>query len=56
MKYTKDWGLEYKVFTIYVDNTSNNDRAMKIARDTFSEGRKMPLGGAFFMFIALRIF
>ncbi|KAL8505859.1 hypothetical protein ACS0TY_016910 [Phlomoides rotata] len=43
MKCTKDWGIEHKVFTISVDNASNNDVAIRIAKGTFSKSRKLPL-------------
>ncbi|CAH9076367.1 unnamed protein product [Cuscuta europaea] len=45
MKCTKDWGIEQKIFTISVDNASNNDVAVRIAKETFSRNRKLPLGG-----------
>ncbi|CAH9105504.1 unnamed protein product [Cuscuta epithymum] len=32
MKCTKDWGIEHKIFTISVDNASNNDVALRIAK------------------------
>lgn len=48
MKCTKDWGIEHKVFTITVDNASNNDVAIRIAKQTFSRSRKLPLDGKLF--------
>ncbi|XP_057797898.1 zinc finger BED domain-containing protein RICESLEEPER 2-like [Salvia miltiorrhiza] len=47
-KCTKDWGIEHKVFTISVDNASNNDVAIRIAKETFSRSRKSPLEGQLF--------
>ncbi|XP_019156926.1 PREDICTED: zinc finger BED domain-containing protein RICESLEEPER 2-like [Ipomoea nil] len=48
MKSTKDWGIEHKIFTISVDNASNNDVAIRIAKQTFSRSHKLPLGGKLF--------
>ncbi|XP_057803483.1 zinc finger BED domain-containing protein RICESLEEPER 2-like [Salvia miltiorrhiza] len=48
IKCTKDWGIEHKVFTISVDNASNNDVAIRIAKETFSRSRKLPLEGQLF--------
>ncbi|KAK6120922.1 hypothetical protein DH2020_045336 [Rehmannia glutinosa] len=48
MKCIKDWGIEHKIFTISVDNASNNDVAIRIAKETFSRSRKLPLGGKLF--------
>nr|GMC66530.1 zinc finger BED domain-containing protein RICESLEEPER 2-like [Ipomoea batatas] len=48
MKSTKDWGIEHKIFTISVDNASNNDVAFRIAKETFSRSHKLPLGGKLF--------
>nr|GLL16918.1 zinc finger BED domain-containing protein RICESLEEPER 2-like [Ipomoea trifida] len=48
MKSTKDWGIEHKIFTISVDNASNNDVAVRIAKETFSRSHKLPLGGKLF--------
>ncbi|XP_019160756.1 PREDICTED: zinc finger BED domain-containing protein RICESLEEPER 2-like [Ipomoea nil] len=48
MKSTKDWGIEHKIFTISVDNASNNDVAVRIAKQTFSRSHKLPLGGKLF--------
>nr|GMC75106.1 zinc finger BED domain-containing protein RICESLEEPER 2-like [Ipomoea batatas] len=44
MKSTKDWGIEHKIFTISVDNASNNDVAVRIAKETFSRSHTLPLG------------
>ncbi|XP_047333327.1 zinc finger BED domain-containing protein RICESLEEPER 2-like [Impatiens glandulifera] len=48
MKCTKDWRIEHKVFTISVDNASNNDSAIRIAKETLSKSRKFPLEGKLF--------
>ncbi|XP_047339774.1 zinc finger BED domain-containing protein RICESLEEPER 2-like [Impatiens glandulifera] len=48
MKCTKDWGIEHKVFTISVGNASNNDSAIRIAKETFSKSRKLQLEGKLF--------
>ncbi|XP_019183945.1 PREDICTED: zinc finger BED domain-containing protein RICESLEEPER 1-like [Ipomoea nil] len=48
MKSTKDWGIEHKIFTILVDNASNNDVAVRISKQTFSRSHKLPLGGKLF--------
>ncbi|KAK6122956.1 hypothetical protein DH2020_043300 [Rehmannia glutinosa] len=48
MKCTKDWGIEHKIFTISVDNASNNDVAIQIAKETFSTSRMLPLAGKLF--------
>nr|GMD03661.1 zinc finger BED domain-containing protein RICESLEEPER 2-like [Ipomoea batatas] len=48
MKFTKDWGIEHKIFTISVDNASNNDVVVRIAKETFSRSHKLPLGGKLF--------
>ncbi|KAL8524751.1 hypothetical protein ACS0TY_014385 [Phlomoides rotata] len=48
LKCTKEWGIEHKVFTISVDNASNNDAALRIAKTTFSKSRKLPLDGKLF--------
>nr|KAJ0212044.1 hypothetical protein LSAT_V11C400164530 [Lactuca sativa] len=44
----KDWGIENKVFTISVDNASNNDSAVRILSETFSRVKKLPCGGKLF--------
>ncbi|KAL4574178.1 hypothetical protein LXL04_021003 [Taraxacum kok-saghyz] len=43
-----DWGIENKIFTISVDNASNNDSAVKILSETFSRVKKLPCGGKLF--------
>ncbi|GKA01861.1 zinc finger BED domain-containing protein RICESLEEPER 2-like protein, partial [Tanacetum coccineum] len=40
----KDWNIENKVFTISVDNASNNDKAIKNLTETFSRIKKLPCG------------
>ncbi|GJU64350.1 zinc finger BED domain-containing protein RICESLEEPER 2-like protein [Tanacetum coccineum] len=44
----KDWNIENKVFTISVDNASNNDKAIKNLRETFSRFKKLPCEGKLF--------
>ncbi|GJS36116.1 zinc finger BED domain-containing protein RICESLEEPER 2-like protein [Tanacetum coccineum] len=44
----KDWNIENKVFTISVDNASNNDKAIKNLTETFSRIKKLPCGGKLF--------
>ena len=44
----KDWGIENKMFTISVDNASNNDSAVRILSETFSRVKKLPCGGKLF--------
>ncbi|GJZ88910.1 zinc finger BED domain-containing protein RICESLEEPER 2-like protein [Tanacetum coccineum] len=43
----KDWNIENKVFTISVDNASNNDKAIKNLTETFSRIKKLPCGDKF---------
>nr|GEU99877.1 putative zinc finger, BED-type [Tanacetum cinerariifolium] len=45
--YLKDWNIENKVFTIFVDNASNNHKAIKNLRETFSRFRKLPCRSTF---------
>nr|GEU74330.1 zinc finger BED domain-containing protein RICESLEEPER 2-like [Tanacetum cinerariifolium] len=40
----KDWNIENKVFTISVDNASNNDKVIKNLIETFSRIKKLPCG------------
>ncbi|GKC71447.1 zinc finger BED domain-containing protein RICESLEEPER 2-like protein [Tanacetum coccineum] len=40
----KYWNIENKVFTISVDNASNNDKAIKNLTETFSRIKKLPCG------------
>ncbi|KAL4566642.1 hypothetical protein LXL04_030762 [Taraxacum kok-saghyz] len=47
-KCLKDWDIEKKVFTISVDNASNNDAAVRILSETFSRIKKLPCGGKMF--------
>ena len=44
-KCMKEWGIEHKVYSITLDNASNNDSAIKILHDTFSRLNKLPCGG-----------
>ncbi|KAL4571024.1 hypothetical protein LXL04_017774 [Taraxacum kok-saghyz] len=47
-KCLKDWGIKNKIFTISVDNASNNDSAVKILSETFSRVKKLSCGGKLF--------
>nr|GEX22493.1 hybrid signal transduction histidine kinase M [Tanacetum cinerariifolium] len=40
------WSIENKVFTISVDNASNNDKAIKNLTEIFSRIKKLPCGGS----------
>nr|GEV21522.1 zinc finger BED domain-containing protein RICESLEEPER 2 [Tanacetum cinerariifolium] len=42
LKVFQDWNIENKVFTISVDNASNNDKAIKNLTETFSRLKKLP--------------
>ncbi|GJU10341.1 zinc finger BED domain-containing protein RICESLEEPER 2-like protein [Tanacetum coccineum] len=42
--------IENKVFTISVDNASNNDKAIKNLRETFSKMKKLPCGARLMLF------
>ncbi|WOL07518.1 zinc finger BED domain-containing protein RICESLEEPER 2-like [Canna indica] len=44
----KEWGIENKVYTLSVDNASNNDSAIRILKDTFSRSTKLSCGGKLF--------
>lgn len=43
-----DWGIEDKVFSISVDNASNNDLAMRLLTQHFWSSRGLPLDGKLF--------
>ena len=43
-----EWGIENKVYTISIDNASNNDTAIKILREIFSRKRSLLCGGKLF--------
>ncbi|WOL01356.1 Zinc finger, BED-type [Canna indica] len=47
-KCLKEWGIENKVYTLSVDNASNNDSAIRILKDTFSRSTKLLCGGKLF--------
>ncbi|PKU67272.1 Putative AC transposase [Dendrobium catenatum] len=47
-KSLNEWGLENKVFTLSVDNASNNDRAIKLLKDNFRVRKKLFFGGRIF--------
>nr|GEV06843.1 hypothetical protein [Tanacetum cinerariifolium] len=42
----KDWNIENKVFTIFGDNASNNDKAIKNLTETFSRIKKLLCEGS----------
>nr|GEZ56079.1 zinc finger BED domain-containing protein RICESLEEPER 2-like [Tanacetum cinerariifolium] len=46
----KDWNIENKVFTISVNNASNNDKEIKNLRETFSRFKKLPCGARMMLF------
>nr|XP_027108955.1 zinc finger BED domain-containing protein RICESLEEPER 2-like [Coffea arabica] len=43
-----DWGIESKIYTISVDNASNNDSAMRCLNDTFSRNKCLLAKGKLF--------
>ncbi|KAL3497720.1 hypothetical protein ACH5RR_040452 [Cinchona calisaya] len=47
-KCLKEWGIENKIFTILVDNASNNDVAIKLLKDTFSMSKNLMCAGKLF--------
>ncbi|KAI0531206.1 hypothetical protein KFK09_000759 [Dendrobium nobile] len=47
-KSLNEWDLENKVFTISVDNASNNDRAIKLLKDNFRVRKQLFFGGKIF--------
>ncbi|KAL0927047.1 hypothetical protein M5K25_001200 [Dendrobium thyrsiflorum] len=47
-KSLNEWDLESKVFTLSVDNASNNDRAIKLLKDNFRVRKKLFFGGRIF--------
>lgn len=47
-KCLKDWGLESKVYTVSVDNASNNDTALRCLKDTFSRNKCLLAKGKLF--------
>ncbi|OMO89512.1 putative Zinc finger, BED-type [Corchorus olitorius] len=47
-KCLQEWGIENKVFTIFVDNAASNDVAIRNLKDTFSRTRKLLCGGKLF--------
>ncbi|OMO60197.1 hypothetical protein CCACVL1_24336 [Corchorus capsularis] len=49
-KCLKGWGIGNKVFTISVDNASNNDVAIRVLKDTFQEPRGCFMEDNCFMF------
>ncbi|KAL3527497.1 hypothetical protein ACH5RR_012153 [Cinchona calisaya] len=47
-KCIKEWGIENKIFTISVDNASNNDVAIRLLKDTFSMSKNLVCAGKLF--------
>ena len=47
-KCLKDWGIKSKIYTISIDNTSNNDVAVRIMKDNLSRVKKLMCGGKLF--------
>ncbi|KAL3510036.1 hypothetical protein ACH5RR_029437 [Cinchona calisaya] len=47
-KCLKEWGIENKIFTISVDNSSNKNMAIRLLKDTFSMSKKLVCGGNLF--------
>ncbi|KAL3510611.1 hypothetical protein ACH5RR_030012 [Cinchona calisaya] len=47
-KCLKEWGIENKIFTISVDNASNNDVAIRLLKDTFSMSKNLVCAGKLF--------
>ncbi|XP_071924939.1 zinc finger BED domain-containing protein RICESLEEPER 2-like [Coffea arabica] len=47
-KSAKEWGIEHKIYSISVDNTSNNDVAVIILRDDISRSKKLICDGKLF--------
>ncbi|XP_071901055.1 zinc finger BED domain-containing protein RICESLEEPER 2-like [Coffea arabica] len=43
-----DWGLESKVYTVLVDNASNNDTALRCLKDAFSRNKCLLAKGKLF--------
>ncbi|XP_071912241.1 zinc finger BED domain-containing protein RICESLEEPER 2-like [Coffea arabica] len=43
-----DWGIESKVYTVSVDNASNNDSALRCLKDTFSRNKCILANGKLF--------
>nr|XP_027096077.1 zinc finger BED domain-containing protein RICESLEEPER 1-like [Coffea arabica] len=43
-----DWGIESKIYTVSVDNASNNDTALRCLKDTFSRNKCLLAKGKLF--------
>ncbi|XP_027114051.1 zinc finger BED domain-containing protein RICESLEEPER 2 isoform X1 [Coffea arabica] len=43
-----DWGIESKIYTVSVDNVSNNDTALRCLKDTFSRNKCLLAKGKLF--------
>ncbi|KAL6545342.1 hypothetical protein OROGR_009216 [Orobanche gracilis] len=48
LKCLRGWGLENKVYTLSVDNASNNDTCIRHLKSNFSKNRPLLLGGDLF--------
>lgn len=44
----KDWGIEKKIFTLTLDNASNNDAMVNILKKHSSFGTSLMAGGVYF--------
>ncbi|XP_027083792.2 zinc finger BED domain-containing protein RICESLEEPER 2-like [Coffea arabica] len=47
-KSAKEWGIEHKIYSISVDNASNNDVTVRILRDDISRSKKLLCDGKLF--------
>ena len=48
LKYFRDSGIENKVYSVTVDNVTNNDLAIKNLREVFNKRKLLPLDGKLF--------
>ncbi|KAL4368421.1 hypothetical protein GQ457_05G014440 [Hibiscus cannabinus] len=44
----QDWGIDYKIFSITLDNASSNDKMQDYLKDTFNARGALLYGGAYF--------
>ncbi|KAL4351826.1 hypothetical protein GQ457_06G005140 [Hibiscus cannabinus] len=44
----QDWGIDYKIFSITLDNASSNDKMQDYLKDTFNARGALLCGGAYF--------
>ncbi|XP_071928272.1 zinc finger BED domain-containing protein RICESLEEPER 2-like [Coffea arabica] len=47
-KSAKEWGIEHKIYSISVDNASNNDVAVRMLKDDISRSKKLLCDGKLF--------